>query len=328
MIFLDKYFITTNFTLLRHSQVVSEMSHAPQHKWERRGKQILSGALAGVVAKTATAPLERIKILMQIQGMQKTASGVPKYLGVGHALQLVIREEGFRALYKGNGANVLRVIPNYALKFACTDMFKEMVKRPEQSIRDLSSMQVMYAGSIAGLVQIMVSYPLDCVRTRLSLSEGLSQGVQYKGIVDCGVQMARSEGISSLFKGIGPTFVSGAPYVGLQMMFYASFKNILPNDQNGNSTMSSSLIAGAIAGLIAQTITFPGDTVRRRMQTNGIGGHPREYKNSFDACVKIAAREGFFGFFHGWTANAVRCLPGAAIQFASYDILKKWMSAE
>lgn len=110
-----------------------------------------------------------------------------------------------------------------------------------------------------------------------------------------------------------------------------------PSSSSSNSSSSSSgqaqgqghrgiwwtLFNGAMAGLAAQTVTYPGDTVRRRMQTNGAGGSARVYKNSIDCTVKMLKNEGLKGFFKGAWTNTVRCLPGAAIQFAAYEACKK-----
>jgi len=79
---------------------------------------------------------------------------------------------------------------------------------------------------------------------------------------------------------------------------------------------------GALSGLFAQTITYPGDTLRRRMQTNGVGGAERVYKHTWDCLLQTVRKEGFAGLYHGLWVNVIRCLPGAAIQFAAYDALK------
>ena len=81
--------------------------------------------------------------------------------------------------------------------------------------------------------------------------------------------------------------------------------------------------AGSAAGLAAQTICYPLDTVRHRMQANGIGGQPRVYASTWDCVAQMAAKEGVRGFFRGWGLNAFRALPGAAVQFSSYDTLKR-----
>ena len=212
--------------------------------------QMAAGALAGAVAKTATAPLERIKILFQVQvrggppaaalqpgtrrrapvqgasapptraalprpfpspshptaprpaaplpplpqGMQGKDLLAPKYTGIAQAVRTVVAEEGALALWKGNGANVLRVIPVYGLKFAFNDSIKLLVAGPSK--RKLDVGDLLWVGTLAGLMQTALTYPLETVRTRLTL--GPEQGVRYKGIGDCFKQMLRTEGVAGL----------------------------------------------------------------------------------------------------------------------------------
>lgn len=284
-----------------------------------------------------------MKILFQIQAMT-AAKG--KYKGILPTLSKVVHEDGVRALYKGNGANVIRVIPVYALKFALNDEFKRVLQSHPGEV--IGGAKLLMAGTMAGACQQLCTYPLEVVRTRLALCA--TMGVQYKGIVDCAVQTARIEGIRGLYKGLGPTLLSGAPYVGLQMSAFEVLKRAATGTEvcmpaaSGLPTIRSDvpvwprgvaysqpgeapgivtkLLLGALSGLFAQTITYPGDTIRRRMQTNGAGGAARLYTTSWDCCVKTVRAEGVRGLYHGLFVNMVRCLPGAAIQFAAYDTLK------
>jgi hypothetical protein len=120
--------------------------------------------------------------------------GKPKYTGIWQTLWLVTREEGPLALWKGNGANVLRVIPVYGLKFAFNDTFKTLVAGPGK--KRLTTSELLWVGTLAGLFQTVITYPLETIRTRLSLGAG--QGVQYAGITDCFKQMWRTEGAAGL----------------------------------------------------------------------------------------------------------------------------------
>lgn len=117
--------------------------------------------------------------------------------------------------------------------------------------------------------------------------------------------------------------VSGAPYTGIQMTSYELMKRSAPGAGFSGDGVLWQLVAGAVSGLIAQTITYPGDTVRRRMQNNGAGGAPRVYRNSFHCTAEIARKEGVRGFFKGAWTNTVRAVPGAAVQFAAYEAFKK-----
>ena len=125
------------------------------------------------------------------------------------------------------------------------------------------------------------------------------------------------------FKGIGPTIISGAPYTGLQMTTYELLQRQSPDGGRG---VAWNLLNGALSGLIAQTVTYPGDTIRRRMQTNGASGAAKVYSSSIDCARQMFLREGLRGFFQGAWANTVRCVPGAAVQFAAYEALKKSLS--
>lgn len=290
--------------------------------------QLLAGAMAGIVTKTSVAPLERMKILFQVQGMllPNPSDKPPSYrygTSVVSATKVVWAEEGFKGFYKGNGANCLRVIPVYALKFTLNDTFREVLLEPGQTVSDLTGGQLLFAGCLAGTAQITVTYPLELVRARLTLSEGF--GKEYKGIWNTAKTVLADEGIRGFYKGYGPTFVSGSPYVGLQMTFYELFSRQL--EDGGvfaplNYGPWGKLTTGALAGVTAQTSMYWGDTLRRRMQTNGAGGTKKIYKHTFDCIGQIWRKEGFLGYFRGLQTNIMRCLPGAAIQFAAYDFFR------
>lgn len=280
-------------------------------------KQFLAGAISGAVTKTCCAPLERVKIIFQLQGMRNEQS--PKYTGILQTLRTVCKEDGYKGLFKGNSANVIRVAPSYALKFALNDIFRDLIA-PGIAVNQLSNQQLMAAGSLAGLGQIITTYPLDNARTRLAMAA--PKGVQFNGIADCFVSTIRHEGFGALYKGIGPTLLSGPIYVGIQMTLYEKFKQLMPNDKH---PVLWKLGCGTVAGLCAQSIMFPGDTVRRRMQVNGIRGHKQIYTSSWNAFVSILKKEGIRGFYKGIGTNVVRGIPSATIQFAVYDLIKSFI---
>ena len=116
--------------------------------------------------------------------------------------------------------------------------------------------------------------------------------------------------------------LSGAPYTGIQMTSYEMIKRSGPDGGNG---VAWQLMSGAASGLLAQTVTYPGDTVRRRMQSNGAGGAERVYRNSFHCAGLMWQKEGMPGFFKGAWSNTLRAVPAAAFQFASYEYFKKWL---
>ena len=250
--------------------------------------------------------------------------GTQRFASPLQSLKLILKEEGVRGLYKGNGANCLRVIPVYALKFSLNDTFTAaLASRRTSGV--LTVWDKIAAGSAAGVIQIALTYPLDLVRTRLQLAE--AAGASYRGIAHCLQDTYVREGRSAIYKGLLPSMAAGVPYVGLQMSFYSELKSALgprlPARPDGSPTVLSMLACGSLAGISAQTLCYPLDTVRHRMQANGIGGQARVYGSTWDCIAKIAAKEGARGFFKGWGLNTFRALPGAAVQFSSYDTLKR-----
>lgn len=309
---------------------MSKRMDTGKHKGWKLGSQLIAGAFSGITTKTCVAPLERIKILMQVQSMlvgKQTGKIDASQLKYGKnmfsAFRTIVSDEGMLRLWKGNGANCLRVVPVYALKFTFNDSFREMVGEDGQRTCDLTKSQLMLAGTMAGAAQITITYPLELVRSRLTLSEGF--GKQYKGIGATFSAVLRDEGFFAFYKGFDMTLFSGSLYVGLQMSAYELLSRELTDDgwlAWCNYGPWGKLTSGAGAGLFAQTATYWGDTLRRRMQTNGAGGSEKLYRNSWDCFMKISQREGLAGLYRGITTNIVRCIPGAAIQFAAYDFFK------
>lgn len=107
-----------------------------------------------MITKTSTAPLERVKILLQVQAIKKSPS--PKYKGIRGTLVTIMKEEGISSLWKGNGANCLRVVPVYALKFTFNDEIKRIVAQGKD-IHKLTFKQMILSGSLAGLMQSCIT---------------------------------------------------------------------------------------------------------------------------------------------------------------------------
>ena len=212
-------------------------------------------------------------------------------------------------------------------KFTFNDIFRDLIRKPGQSDEDLSIYQLMLCGTASGMFQQAATFPLEFVRTRLSLQDSSSK-YRYKGVVDCIRKTVASEGVFALYKGLGPTMVAGSIYVGLQMTFYTRWKYLLSNHISDEHRTVRKLLAGSLAGVCAQTITYPGDTIRRRMIANGTGGMEKLYKNSWDCLKTVIRKEGIQGFFRGATANLVRSVPGAAIQFYAYDLFSSMLISD
>lgn len=200
----------------------------------------LAGGGAGACAKTAVAPVERVKVLQQVQVSEGvcfffvaffvfccTAAAVhccvvhqglthSQHWGIWRTADNIVHVYGWRSLYCGNGANVARVFPVHAMKFGLMDFFKQWIADPARP----SAGQLMLAGMCAGLVQQTATMPLEGIRTRLSVGAVAVPPLLYRGIWHCLQDTVRKEGVRGLYKGLVATWWSGVPYVALQMSFY------------------------------------------------------------------------------------------------------------
>mmetsp|Transcript_54047 Transcript_54047/g.171503 ORF Transcript_54047/g.171503 Transcript_54047/m.171503 type:complete len:175 (-) Transcript_54047:78-602(-) len=122
-------------------------------------KSLIAGGIAGGVSRTAVAPLERLKILQQVQDPKN-----PKYTGVWQGLRRMMAEGGIRDMMKGNGTNCVRIVPNSAVKFFTYEQLSHAIlfrmKQDDPDAR-LTPVMRLTAGAGAGIIAMSATYPLD-----------------------------------------------------------------------------------------------------------------------------------------------------------------------
>ena len=272
-------------------------------------RMFLAGGTAGAVARTASAPLDRIKILFQVQAVPSSGTSATAYTGVGQAAAKIFREEGFTAFWKGNGTNIIRIFPYSAAQLMSNDQYKRALANKEG---ELTVPRRLLAGACAGMTATALTHPLDTVRLRLALPNS-----GYSGLGNAFFTMVRTEGAVSLYKGLIPTLIGIAPYAALNFASYDMLKRHFYDGQNVKQNPMANLGLGGMAGTVAATVCYPLDTIRRRMQMKG-----QMYRNQLDAFATIWRKEGVRGFYRGWTANTIKVVPQNAIRFVTYEALK------
>lgn len=271
-----------------------------------------SGGVAGALAKTVVAPLERIKLLNQ----------AGQSAGAFSTLYKVVHNEGWRALWRGNGVNVIRMIPNKGVLLSCSDIYKDKIR----------SLQISHfwtgaiSGGLAGGTAIALTYPLDLARTRMAgflLARG--ETTRYPTLVATIVAIWRAEGVRGLFRGMSPTLAGSFPYEGIKFGTYGWLKQ-----HNGGSSSSSLQRAtwGALAATLAHVVTYPNDTVRRRLQIQEGGGAQLRYSGAFDCFFKMLRQEGWRSLYAGMRVTILRGVPNTGIQFCVYEACKDFTVAE
>nr|ALS04533.1 ADP,ATP carrier protein 3 [Acartia pacifica] len=279
---------------------------------------MLSGVAAGV-SKTAAAPIERVKLLVQNQGEMIKQGRLDKpYTGVVDCATRVLKTEGVYPFWRGNLANVLRYFPTQALNFAFKDTIKAAFKTPKDAPQTQKFATNIASGGVAGTMSLLFVYSLDYARTRLANdAKGKGGERQFNGLIDVYVKTLKSDGIQGLYRGFVISAVGIFIYRGMYFGLYDSLKPILLGDAPG--VMASFLLGWAVT-ITSGLLSYPIDTVRRRMMmTSGAGAV--KYKNSMDCAMQVMKNEGFMSLMKGAGANILRGVAGAGV-LAGFDKFK------
>ncbi|KAK4042597.1 mitochondrial carrier domain-containing protein [Parachaetomium inaequale] len=285
-----------------------------------------AGGVAGAVSRTVVSPLERLKILFQVQSAGRDAYK----LSVGKGLAKMWKEEGWRGFMRGNGTNCIRIVPYSAVQFGSYNFYKRQFfeRHPGDSLTPLARLT---CGGIAGITSVTFTYPLDIVRTRLSIQSASfaelgAKPKQLPGMWQTMISMYKTEGgVRALYRGIVPTVAGVAPYVGLNFMTYEFVRQYLTLEGEQNPSAVRKLAAGAISGAVAQTCTYPFDVLRRRFQINTMSGMGYQYKSLADAVRVIITNEGIKGLYKGIIPNLLKVAPSMASSWLSFELCRDFL---
>ncbi|PWZ27753.1 ADP,ATP carrier protein 2, mitochondrial [Zea mays] len=294
---------------------------------EKGGKNFMidfmMGGVSAAVSKTAAAPIERVKLLIQNQDeMIKSGRLSEPYKGIADCFKRTIKDEGFSSLWRGNTANVIRYFPTQALNFAFKDYFKRLFNFK----KDRDGYWKWFAGNLAsggaaGASSLFFVYSLDYARTRLANDAKAAKGGgdrQFNGLVDVYRKTLKSDGIAGLYRGFNISCVGIIVYRGLYFGLYDSIKPVVLTGSLQDNFFASFALGWLItngAGLAS----YPIDTVRRRMMMTS--GEAVKYKSSLDAFQQILKKEGPKSLFKGAGANILRAIAGAGV-LSGYDQLQ------
>jgi solute carrier family 25 (adenine nucleotide translocator) protein 4/5/6/31 len=279
---------------------------------------MLSG-VAAAVSKTAAAPIERVKLLVQNQSEMLKQGRLDKpYNGVMDCTMRTFRNEGVLPFWRGNLANVLRYFPTQALNFAFKDTIKGTFKTAKDAPQYKKFATNIMSGGVAGSMSLLFVYSLDYCRTRLA-NDAKAKGKEreFNGMVDVYVKTIKSDGLVGLYRGFVISCVGIFIYRGMYFGLYDTLKPILLGD---NNSVILSFGLGWAVTITAGLMSYPIDTIRRRMMMTS--GQAVKYKGSMDCFLQIMKNEGFMSMMKGAGANIIRGVAGAGV-LAGFDKFKE-----
>lgn len=282
---------------------------------------LLVSTLTSGFSKCLIAPVERVKLLLQLQDASSQVSVHSRYTGVGNCAVRVLREQGVLSFWRGNLSNVVRYVPSTAFAFSTKDWFKRTFCGFDPEKDKLRFFWGnMASGGFAGAAAALLTYPFDFTRTRLAADIGGKRRERlFTGTIDCIRKVYQMNGIQGLYRGVSlalPVFVL---YRALYFGLYDSCTYFAKRKTGILSAFSRLFIAVSVT-TTASLALYPFDTIRRRLMMQS-GRSDLLYAGIRDCIGKIYASEGLKGYFKGGFVNLIRS-SGGAVCLVLYDLLK------
>lgn len=280
-------------------------------------RHLVAGGGAGAVSRTCTAPLDRLKVLLQVHGSHTNN------MCIVSGLTQMIKEGGIRSLWRGNGINVIKIAPESALKFMAYEQIKRLMGSSGET---LGITERFVAGSLAGVIAQSAIYPMEVLKTRLALRKT----GQYKGISDCAKQIMRGEGVSAFYKGYVPNMLGIIPYAGIDLAVYETLKNTWLQRYGTDSAdpgVFVLLACGTVSSTCGQLASYPLALVRTRMQAQASieGASQVSMTGLFKQIMKT---EGPTGLYRGLTPNFLKVIPAVSISYVVYEHIKSALGVQ
>ncbi|KAM7459478.1 hypothetical protein LguiA_036472 [Lonicera macranthoides] len=277
-------------------------------------RRLISGAIAGAISRTAVAPLETIRTHLMVGSSGHSSSEV---------FQNIMQTDGWKGLFRGNFVNVIRVAPSKAIElFAYDTVNKNLSHKPGEQPK-LPIPASLVAGACAGVSSTLVTYPLELLKTRLTI-----QRDAYDGLLDAFVKILKEGGPGELYRGLTPSLIGVIPYAATNYFAYdtlrKAYRKFFKQERIGNI---ETLLIGSAAGAISSSATFPLEVARKHMQVGAVSGR-QVYKNVLHALASILEKEGVQGLYKGLGPSCVKLVPAAGISFMCYEACKRILIEE
>lgn len=299
-----------------------QLEEAKQKKGNKKGKlklkikignphlrRLISGAVAGALSRTAVAPLETIRTHLMVGSNGNSTTEV---------FQTIMKTEGWTGLFRGNFVNVIRVAPSKAIELFAFDTANKFLTPAAGEQSKIPVPASLVAGALAGVSSTLCTYPLELIKTRLTIQRGV-----YDNFLHAFVKIVHEEGPSELYRGLTPSLIGVIPYAATNYFAYDTLKKLYRKTFKKQEISNvATLLIGSAAGAISSSATFPLEVARKHMQVGAVGGR-QVYKNMLHALLSILEKEGIEGLYKGLGPSCMKLVPAAGISFMCYEACKK-----
>ncbi|KAL5090009.1 hypothetical protein Trisim1_004841 [Trichoderma cf. simile WF8] len=307
----------------------------------------LAGAIAGGVSRTATAPLDRLKVYLLVNtnsGAETAVTALKQGRLVdalrnaarpfSDAVKDLYRSGGLRSFFAGNGLNVVKIMPETAIKFGSYEATKRALANFEGhgDAKNINSYSKFVAGGLAGMVAQFCVYPLDTLKFRLQC-ETVQGGLKGSALVrQTAMKMYADGGLRACYRGVTMGLIGMFPYSAIDMGMFEFLKNTYRiryakyagcHEDDAEPGNIATGIIGATSGAFGASVVYPLNVVRTRLQTQGTVMHPQTYTGIWDVTQKTIQHEGVRGLYKGLTPNLLKVAPALSITWVVYENAKR-----
>ena len=301
-------------------------------------RYFLAGGAAGAVSRTCTAPFDRLKVYLIARTQNSDVLEDVKNLQPGKAanklngslvaaVKDVYRAGGIRSFFVGNGLNVLKIVPESAIRFGSFEGMKKTFASFEgaSSVDNMSAFSRFIAGGLAGAVSQMAVYPLDTLKFRIQAES--TAGAQYRGTAllrHTASRMWQSGGSQAFYRGL-PLGIGGIfPYSAIDLFAFEAMKRAYAKKYSDTAGPGNMMVLafGAVSGSVGASIVYPINLVRTRYQAQGTASLPYIYDGVWDCARRTYKFEGIKGFYRGLIPNLLKVAPSVSISYLVYERLK------
>lgn len=281
----------------------------------------LAAGVSGVIAKTLTAPVEKVKLTIQTQDANPIimSGEMKRYKGIYDCTKRHVKELGVMSLWRGNVANCIRYVPNAGQNLMLKDTIKRAfpVYNKNTEFKKFAATQVL-CGSVGSSQTNFIVYPL--VYARVALGCDIGKVKQFNGVVDCIRKTAKTNGFLAIYKGILPSTCGTFVYRGIQFGCQDTIKAFNPYQNDFTIIgLGSKFFVAQFACFVSGFPGYPLDTVIRRLQNESTKPQDQQiYSGTYECAKKILKYEGMGAFYKGFLANVLRTV-GSALVLVFYD---------
>ncbi|KAI9491150.1 mitochondrial carrier domain-containing protein [Zychaea mexicana] len=282
----------------------------------QRSTPFYFGGVSSCVAAMVVHPLDLTKVRLQnLKGNGKVS--------MLKTMIMIARNEGFLRLYAGLSASILRQATYSTARFGAYEKLKQGLLTKAESP---TVWQLLFCSSAAGALGGVCGNPADVLNVRMQNDGQLPphQRRNYKSALDGIIRMSREEGVSSLFRGLGPNVNRAILMTSSQCVSYDIFKDLLLRHSPLEDGLTLHFTSSVLAGLVATTVCSPVDVIKTRIMA--ASGKERKI-SSLQVMGQMYKMEGMRAFFKGWTPAFIRLGPQTIITFVVLEQLKTWHQA-